>query len=309
MPNHISLNLAPSSHRVKKLLKQLYQNLPFKKQLFLVFKKMGTPPHSIRQRMRFNGHFEVKAGPTETFRMYHFDTPFENEIFWLGLQKGWEPVSVQVWAALCKQSNVIFDIGANTGVYSLIALAVNPDATIVAFEPLPKMREKLRMNNAINNHKIRIEEIAVSDRNGEALLYDLPNDYMRQASLNHEHVAEGKIGVPVKVSRLDDFISKSGMRPGLMKIDVETHEPEVIIGMGDELGRCLPDILVEVLNSEIGNRLAEKLKPAGYRNFYHIDETTGLQRVESLGNSKFRNYLITAEKLEDKNEFRRFFKA
>lgn len=269
---------------------------------------MGAPPHAIRQRMRFTGHFEVKAGPTETFRMYHFDTPFENEIFWLGLQKGWEPVSVQVWAALCKKSTVIFDVGANTGVYSLIAVAMNPQATIVAFEPLPKMREKLQMNNAINQNKIRVEDIAVSDRSGEALLYDLPNDYMRQASLNQAHVAEGRIGIPVKVSRLDDFISKSGLRPDLMKIDVETHEPEVLIGMGAELGRSLPSILVEVLNSEIGAKLELVLEPAGYQNYYHIDEEKGLQRVNTLGNSRFRNFLITPEKLEDKKEFLRFFK-
>jgi tRNA1(Val) A37 N6-methylase TrmN6 len=40
-----------------------------------------------------------------------------------------------LWIKLCRQSETILDVGANTGVYALVAGAVNKKAKIFAFEP------------------------------------------------------------------------------------------------------------------------------------------------------------------------------
>ena len=42
--------------------------------------------------------------------------------------------------ATAKGAKVIFDVGANAGIYSLAALALQPDATVHAFEPTRKLQ-------------------------------------------------------------------------------------------------------------------------------------------------------------------------
>lgn len=78
----------------------------------------------------------------------------ENELFWLGLFGGWEKKSPEIRVRLYKISYTIFDIGANSGIYSLTAQSVNPDATVYTFEPIEKKVELLNYNKKINNYPI-----------------------------------------------------------------------------------------------------------------------------------------------------------
>ena len=39
-----------------------------------------------------------------------------------------------------KEANVVLDVGANAGIYSLAALAIQPDATVHVFEPTPELQ-------------------------------------------------------------------------------------------------------------------------------------------------------------------------
>ena len=74
-------------------------------------------------------------------------------LFWKGFE-GFEKETVDLFMDLSKGSKVIFDIGANTGYYSLIAAKVNPDSIIIGFEPLPAALSAFKRNveiNKINN--------------------------------------------------------------------------------------------------------------------------------------------------------------
>lgn len=227
--------------------------------------------------------------------MYHFDTAFENRIFWEGLSRCWEPVSVEVWEALSRKAKVILDVGSNTGVYSLIAVAAQPEADVHAFEPLPKMFQKLEINNNLNGAKIKTHTTAMSDTSGEAILYDLPNNYMRQASLNASYIKGEAVEIRVPLSRLDRFIEKHSLQQvDLMKVDVETHEPEVLKGMGKYLADYRPTVLVEVLNDKIARELLSLFRDAGYPYFYHIDEERGLTETNIWVGKKSRNYIASS---------------
>lgn len=240
--------------------------------------------------------------------MHHFDTAFENRIFWEGLSRCWEPVSVQVWEALSRKSKVILDIGSNTGVYSLIAVAAQPGADVHAFEPLPKMHKKLEINNKLNGSKIKTHTTALSDKSGEAILYDLPNDYMRQASLNATYIEGEAVEIRVTLARLDHFIEENSLqRIDLMKVDVETHEPEVLKGMGKYLTDFRPTVLVEVLNDQIAKELLTLFTDAGYQYFYHVDEHKGLSETDIWVGKKSRNYIAAAYDLSGDQELSRFF--
>ena len=97
----------------------------------------------------------------------------ENELYWYGLENSHEGKSMEIFADFCRtiRPRVIFDIGANTGIYGLIALAILPKANVSFFEPIPKALEMIEKNLIINNFSGHIFKIALSDFDGEGNFY------------------------------------------------------------------------------------------------------------------------------------------
>ena len=73
----------------------------------------------------------------------------------------------QIWIHLSKSSKIIFDIGANTGIYSILSKVYNPNSIVSAFEPQPNIYKILKKNNHINNYNISCENIAISNKTGK----------------------------------------------------------------------------------------------------------------------------------------------
>src|SRR5690349_17659410 len=115
---------------MKRALKAIYAAIPFKKQLFSLLKPFH-PSEKLYRHLYFTGAFSVDAGGGK-FRINHWGFQNENELFWRGIS-GIEGASLNLWKELAKTSNTIIHIGANTGVYSLVAGAVNRQARIISF--------------------------------------------------------------------------------------------------------------------------------------------------------------------------------
>lgn len=79
---------------------------------------------------------------------------------------------MRLWRALTQDAEFITDVGANTGVFWLAAAALNPRTRIVALEPVQRNYEKLVATIALNSFKIRALQIAASDFDGEAIMFD-----------------------------------------------------------------------------------------------------------------------------------------
>src|SRR6202043_1589129 len=98
---------------------------------------------------------------------------------------GFEATSMLLWAELARNAEYIADIGANTGVYSLAAGAINPAARVVALEPVPRIYDKLRTNVALNTFQINAIRIAASHADGDAVMFDTYEDHNYSASLEN----------------------------------------------------------------------------------------------------------------------------
>lgn len=122
------------------------------------------------------------------------------------------------------------DIGANQGLYSLIA-GSNPASTqVIAFEPVAKTYALLMANIAANGlaGKVRAVNAGVSDRGGHADIAIKPG-HSGVASLDRPG-AEG-FGGTERVALLcaDDIAAMvPGTEPIIVKIDVEGHESAVV---------------------------------------------------------------------------------
>ena len=69
---------------------------------------------------------------------------------------------------LAKESKIVMDIGAFSGLYSLLVASLNKESQIFAFEPVNETYNILKQNIQVNNFKniIAIKK-AVSDSNGK----------------------------------------------------------------------------------------------------------------------------------------------
>lgn len=290
---------------MKFFLKKLYELIPFKKNVFILLKKLVVLPESIYKHLHFHGVITISAGDAHQFKMYHHGTSEENELFWAGIENGWEKTSLKIWRKLCVEATTVFDIGANTGLYSLITKSLNQKAQVVAFEPVPKVLEYLNYNVKLNHYDIKVEPKAASNFNGEAKVYLRKGEgFTTSVTVNKSLLAETtpKDELIIKTIRLDTFIEENKIdKIDLMKIDVETHEPEVLEGMGEYLDKFKPDFLIEVWDKECAATLNHLFKKKGYLYFDLDDKNDVITQKQEITASSFWNYLIckpeTAKKI------------
>lgn len=284
---------------MKKLLKKIYNIIPFKKELFSLIRPIKLPK-SIYSHLHFKDKFKVKFDNYH-FLIEHHGYQIENELFWNGLTNGWEKISMRLWIDLCKNSSTIIDIGANTGIYSLVAKAINPSAAVYGFEPVKRVNEKFIKNCALNNFDISCLAYAISNYNGEAVIYDTNADHIYSVTVN-KNMAVGieTFETKIKTKKLSSFIEEMNIENiDLIKIDVETHEPEVLEGMEDYLNKFQPTMLIEILNDEVGKKVQDLIKGIDYI-YFNIDEVNKPNRVDTIKKSDYYNYLICKKEIAKK---------
>lgn len=272
---------------LKRLAKRTYQWVPFKPQVMRAIRSVWRPPEYLYQHLHFQGPFPLDLPNGAQMRIHHFGNQVENSLFWGGFGKGWESASLFVWLWLVKDADVILDVGANTGVYALSAQATRPNADVYTFEPVARIHAKLTANIALNGYPITAFNIALSEKNGEVPIFDPGGEHAYSASLHAEMLGAGTISMTTEARRLDDFANEQNIgKLDVVKIDVEMHEPEMIAGSVLRMDRDRPALLIEILNREIGNRLAELLPDYV---FFQIGDA--IAQTDKPGEHADRNYL------------------
>ncbi len=254
-------------------------------------------------------YFDVREPVTgETLRLWvRRDCMIERQFIACGLYGGWERVSLLLWACLAQRASTIVDIGANTGVYSVLARAVNPTATVLAIEPVEVNFEVLRRNIEANGNSIIADCCAVSDREGRAKMHVLKDRLSYISSLKenrydrHPELTGGRevVEVEVETRTLDSLVRHRGLNGiDLMKIDVEGHEATVLESVRPMLAEYLPSVLVEVIGDDNAIRVGQLLGPLGYR-FVSIDERSPPRVVDRIWDNDHHNFLAcSVETLE-----------
>lgn len=218
-----------------------------------------------------------------------------------GLYSDWEKESLKLWVSLAKNSSIIIDIGANTGIYSLIAQSNNVCASIIAIEPIDLNFQILRQNIIKNKFKIQTEEVALSNNEGYATMYMLKDRLNYMTSVNDDRYEkhpeiQGNIEViPVQVliKKFNYIVEKYKLSiVNLIKIDVEGHELAVLQSMEETLKNYHPTILVEVIGDENAIKLDIFFKEMGYEIYLSIDENKGIKVVDKIWDNNHANFLI-----------------
>jgi FkbM family methyltransferase len=171
---------------------------------------------------------------------------------------------------------VVLDIGANTGIYSLLAAAASPTARVCAFEPVEEVRELLLANLALNPEltpRIAVEGRAVSSVCGTLPFFETINDrgFVSTSStleLGHAMRVGNHVRQDIATETLDGWASANGVGPiRLVKMDVEGHEHAVLEGGRRVMDRHRPFIIAEMLGAADFSALNRISQEDGYRDF------------------------------------------
>jgi FkbM family methyltransferase len=166
-------------------------------------------------------------------------------IFW----ETYEDAVLALWRSSVGADSVVFDVGANVGLYSLVAAAKG--ARVFAFEPNPPTRKRLARNLALNRTgaRVTVDAHALSDAEGTAMLFDDVNanggaHNFGVASLSN--VNAGGSGKPVETTTIDSVVAAHNLsRLDWIKMDIQGAELLALRGARSTLQRLKPDIMME----------------------------------------------------------------
>ncbi len=180
-----------------------------------------------------------------------------------------------IWR-LIEIGETAIDIGANIGyVTSIMSVKVGKTGRVWCFEPNPEVYKELTIN--IESWKIKgydnisPQQIALSNYSGNGVLNLTPKNRgevfidTSQKVVNIQ--ANSKEACVVNIERLDNFLEKEKNNVGVLKIDVEGHELEVLQGAGNLICKHhVRDIIFEEHNS-YPSPLTDFLESNGYTIF------------------------------------------
>jgi FkbM family methyltransferase len=131
-----------------------------------------------------------------------------------------------------EEDDVVYDIGANTGLYTLFASKVCPAGEVIAFEPYPPNLGLLKQDITRNKlQNIETIEMALSDSVGD-IEFSQPDedDVGYGSSAIESNKSESTIEVPTTTG--DQLVAdKKTPQPNVVKIDVEGSESLVVDGL------------------------------------------------------------------------------
>lgn len=198
---------------------------------------------------------------------------------------------------LAPSCRVFFDVGANVGDWTELALKANPAAKVFAFEPEPATYSKLA---ARHGRAAVCENFALGAVAEERTLFAHSessgfNSFERRTIFSAEDLRE----ISVRVSTLDDYCASAGVdRIDFLKLDVEGFELQVLLG-GE---RMLGERRVSIIQFEYGGtyldagiRLADMFEFLAARGYaiYKIFPR-GIKKIEAysqiLENFQYANY-------------------
>ncbi|MBL8590759.1 MAG: FkbM family methyltransferase [Methylobacteriaceae bacterium] len=200
-----------------------------------------------------------------------------------------EPETVRWIDAVLRDDDVLWDVGANVGLYSVYA-ARRGLSRVYAFEPFAATYLQLSRNLVANQVDSRVAalNLALSDRAGVAELAVRAFEPGFTSTLPGHEIARlqriERIGAQsVLTLRAADFLAvEPAARPTAVKIDVDGAEALVLAGLDDALLAGLRTLLIEI-DPEFAARFdagfAPRLVAAGLVEIAQTTPNSGRNRI------------------------------
>ncbi len=170
-----------------------------------------------------------------------------------------EAVQLRNFLGLVRKGDVVWDIGANQGVYSMFAgQKVSTAGQVYCFEPERRLRRILKVNRFVNKlgNRMTIVPLALGSITGKALLYESAVTAGTHSLVKRfDRYRSKEEPVQIDIFRADDLLQQSHLAaPNAIKIDVEGAEYDVCDGLRGLMANAPPRLLfLEVHPTLLGN--------------------------------------------------------
>jgi FkbM family methyltransferase len=204
---------------------------------------------------------ETRHGPMFAFGGDRFITRC------LEVYQEYSPKELDLLSQIAKPGMDIVEAGANIGVHAIpLARRCHP-GRLFAFEPQQRVFQVLCANLVLNDiENVIARPDACGERPGQAAVPDM--NYGGDGNFGGVSLREAEAGgMLVPVVTIDSLNLPSC---GLIKVDVEGFEAQVIRGAAETIARCRPRIYVENDRREKQQELIQLLDGMGYRLYWHL---------------------------------------
>ena len=189
--------------------------------------------------------------------------------------------------------DLVIEIGANVGIYTLFFSHLRPAAHIYCFEPSRTAYGRLLENLALNDcENVLPFNCAVADQTG-FLDFHEPDGHLTNGSLDASFARI--FSDLVKSTKVASISGKEVMqlipkgKKVLVKIDVEGAEPIVLDSLEQLIARDRPDIVIEVLSPTVD--ALNRIKWLRAYRFFQLD-SDGPHERDSFVVGENRDYAL-----------------
>ena len=185
----------------------------------------------------------------------------------------YEPEQTQAFQKIIQPGDVVFDVGAHYGYYTLLSSELaGPKGKVFAFEPspgnIPRLKKHLYINHCEN---VQVIELALSDHEGTAR-------FDNHAGSGVGHLSpDGQI--EVQITSLDTIATQLPA-PNVLKIDCEGAEVEVLKGGEKTIVSAKPSIFLSTHGDDLKKTCSNLLESWNYApQPLHGDDYLWVQRT------------------------------
>lgn len=210
-------------------------------------------------------HFAPKPTRVSRGRWGKFWVPSEFE------SKGvaqYEPDLFKRLGEWVKPGQVVFDVGANIGLFTVpFSRRVGAQGQVIGFEPNPICLHFLSLNLQLNQcDNARVLPVALTDEPRDLpFTVNLGNSFLGLSSASGFFHQKAGMDISVPGRALDDMMGYFRLPvPDVIKIDVEGAEGPAIRGMRQVLESHRPLLLLEIHGANAMSEVAPVLDPLGY---------------------------------------------
>ncbi|MBU6205400.1 MAG: FkbM family methyltransferase [Bacteroidetes bacterium] len=234
-------------------------NNPFKRFYIFILNRISYPITHKGKYISANTFFGTHM---------HIQLPAAAEIYLTGAKVHRSEIQLCKW--LLRENAIgktFVDGGAHYGFYSQFFSFISENGPVYSFEPLSRTFSTLNLNKQQGQ---AVYNVALSDHDGFVTMTqpDIKN------SEANEVVASSESDHRITCIKLDTLFSRLNVKPDYLKLDIEGHEYEALLGSIECIRAYKPVIILEIWS-------------AAYR-----DNSNQIKAIEYLKNMGYQLYLI-----------------
>lgn len=204
------------------------------------------------------------------------------------------PAELGMLLQMIRPGMTVVEVGANIGAHTVPMARACAPGKLYAFEPQRRIFQILCANLVLNgvDNVVALPEGCAAEA-GTATIP--PLDYGQVGNFGGVSLqAEGQAGEPVRIVRLDDLALPA---LGLLKVDVEGLELEVLAGAQETIRRLRPLIYIENDRREHQRSLVSVLHHLGYDLYWHLPPLVAKDNFNGVTEQVFEANIVSINML------------